>query len=265
MRKLQRADINLEQGVLQVRNKGAKNHYRVRTIPLDEEAMYAAERLLEIADEKGSRVPMHYIFPFRRGYLEYHPDRPMTEFGLWKRFDEVRKAANVPWLRIHDLRHSAITRMAEAGVPIAVIMSMAGHISQRMTQHYTAVSQSAKRTALQTTYGARGKVENSPPASVPIANPQALEASSVLAKTRRSTAVRGPNTMVMALSVPVGADIEVDGVFVGNTPSELAVDPGAHTFKITKKGFKPFERAISIAAGSRPTITAELEKAGISA
>ena len=54
----------------------------------------------------------------------------------------------MPWLRVHDLRHTAITRMAEAGVPIATIMSCAGHVSRKMTDHYTNVGEAAKRKAI---------------------------------------------------------------------------------------------------------------------
>jgi hypothetical protein len=35
--------------------------------------------------------------------------------------------------------------MAEGGVPIAVIMAKAGHISPKMTQHYTQISAQMQR------------------------------------------------------------------------------------------------------------------------
>src|SRR5581483_3002526 len=79
----------------------------------------------------------------------------MSNSGIRKPWNEVRKAADVPWLRIHDLRHTAITRMAEAGVPIPVILSMAGHISVRMQQHYTSVSEYAKRRAVEAAFDGR--------------------------------------------------------------------------------------------------------------
>jgi hypothetical protein len=179
----------------------------------------------------------------------------MTEFGLWKPFDEVRKAAGVPWLRIHDLRHTAITRLAEAGTPIAVIMSMAGHLSARMTAHYTSVSDSAKRLALGNAYS-----KHAQPQRVPMMP----KASRMQAEERRPDRHNSP-TMIMALSTPDGADVELDGVFVGNAPSELCVEPGPHAVRFSKRGFKPFERTISIAAGSKVTITAELEESHVSA
>jgi hypothetical protein len=76
----------------------------------------------------------------------------MSNSGIRKTWDAVRRAADVPWLRIHDLRHTAITRMAEANVPIPVILSMAGHVSTRMQQHYTAISTFAKRQAVEAAF-----------------------------------------------------------------------------------------------------------------
>jgi len=87
--------------------------------------------------------------PFRVARNAWDLDRAMSNSGIRKTREALRKAADLPWLRIHDLRHTAITRMAEAGVPIPVILSMAGHISTRMQQHYTAVSEPAKRCAVE--------------------------------------------------------------------------------------------------------------------
>jgi len=66
--------------------------------------------------------------------------------------------------------------------------------------------------------------------------------------------------VVMALiSTPSAAEIEVDGVFMGNTPSELSLEPGLRRIRVLKKGFLPYERTIQITAGSKPSIVAELE------
>ncbi len=59
-------------------------------------------------------------------------------------------------------------------------------------------------------------------------------------------------------STPSGADVELDGSFVGNTPSNLGVSPGDHTVSVKKSGFKPWERKIKIRSG-RVSIAAELE------
>ena len=64
---------------------------------------------------------------------------------------------------------------------------------------------------------------------------------------------------VSVASTPSGADIEVDGAYVGSTPSELSLEPGTRQIKISKSGYKPFERTVRIDPGSRPTVAAELE------
>jgi integrase len=158
MRGLQIADLNLYSGIMQVRRENAKNKYRIRTIPLYDDARWAAARLIERANSLGAVASHHYVMPFRISRIEWNPTRPMSNSGMRKPWDEIRRAAEVPWLRIHDLRHTAITRMAEAGVPSAVILSMAGHISQRMQQHYTAVSEQAKRVAVEAAFK-RGKYD----------------------------------------------------------------------------------------------------------
>lgn len=55
-----------------------------------------------------------------------------------------------------------------------------------------------------------------------------------------------------------GADIEVDGNFMGNTPSTLSLTPGQHTITVKKKGMRDWTRAMNV-AGSGVHLNAELE------
>jgi integrase len=57
-------------------------------------------------------------------------------------------AAPFHGLRFHDLRHQAITEMAEAGASDATLMAVAGHMSRRMLEHYSHVRMAAKRAGL---------------------------------------------------------------------------------------------------------------------
>jgi len=61
-------------------------------------------------------------------------------------------------------------------------------------------------------------------------------------------------------STPPGADIELDGAFAGNTPSEVGVAAGEHTVRVIKSGYKAWERKIRISTGA-VKLAAELEKA----
>jgi len=51
-------------------------------------------------------------------------------------------------LRFHDLRHHAITELAESQASDQTIMSIAGHVSAKMLAHYSHVRMDAKRKAL---------------------------------------------------------------------------------------------------------------------
>jgi len=62
-------------------------------------------------------------------------------------------------------------------------------------------------------------------------------------------------------SNPSGADIEIDGSFVGNTPSEVQVPEGEHLIAVKKAEFKNWEREMKITGGSSIHLSATLEKA----
>jgi hypothetical protein len=50
-------------------------------------------------------------------------------------------------------------------------------------------------------------------------------------------------------STPDGADIEIDGNFVGSTPSTVGVAAGPHQLSVKKAGFMPWERKITVSSG----------------
>lgn len=61
-------------------------------------------------------------------------------------------------------------------------------------------------------------------------------------------------------SIPGNADIELDGNFVGNTPSTIEVGLGDHVIRVKKSGYQTWERKLRTAGGSI-NLSAELEKA----
>lgn len=152
IRSLRFCDINAAAGCLTVPVEGAKNRYRHRTIRFGTpEAAYAVEWLLARANSLGAKEPQHYLFPRRNAPERWDATKPMTESGIKKAWEEVRAAAHLSWFRQYDCRHTAITRLAEAGTPIGVIMSLAGHISPLMTRHYTHISEQLQVQAMQRT------------------------------------------------------------------------------------------------------------------
>ena len=65
--------------------------------------------------------------------------------------------------------------------------------------------------------------------------------------------------LISVSSNPSGADIEVDGVFLGDTPAELPMAAGDRALKITKRGFTTFERKLHVIPGGKQSVSAELE------
>lgn len=51
-------------------------------------------------------------------------------------------------------------------------------------------------------------------------------------------------------STPPGADIEIDGAFVGNTPSTVNVAVGSHDIAVKKKGFAYWTKTLNVTGGS---------------
>lgn len=124
--------------------EGAKNEYRVRSIPLNKEAFEAVQELLRIGRERGAHLPDHYLIPKKiRGKGNPRFNRPeyfdpthcVTTFkSAWK---EMCAAAEITGFRMYDLRHHCLTRLAEK-VPEHVILKIAGHVSPAMLRRYYA-------------------------------------------------------------------------------------------------------------------------------
>src|SRR5258708_12754163 len=72
--------------------------------------------------------------------------KPMLKWDTaWR---ALRDAAGLQRLRFHDLRHTAITELAEMGVADHVLESITGHLSRRMLERYSHIRIDAKRQAL---------------------------------------------------------------------------------------------------------------------
>jgi PEGA domain len=83
-------------------------------------------------------------------------------------------------------------------------------------------------------------------------------ASSGQAISSSSQVSANANADLAVSSVPSGAEIDLDGAFVGSTPSNLGVSAGDHVITVVKKGYKSWERKIKVSSG-KIEIAAELE------
>ncbi len=61
------------------------------------------------------------------------------------------------------------------------------------------------------------------------------------------TAVAGAK--VQLTSTPSGADIEVDGAFMGTTPSTIALAPGDHAVILKRPGYQPWVKTLKVTGG----------------
>ncbi len=74
------------------------------------------------------------------------PSRPIKSWRTaWRR---ALKDAGMS-LRFHDLRHTCITKLAEGQASEQTLMSIAGHLSRKMLEHYSHIRMAAKRAALE--------------------------------------------------------------------------------------------------------------------
>lgn len=64
-----------------------------------------------------------------------------------------------------------------------------------------------------------------------------------------SAAVTTASALLDISSTPAGADIEVDGKFVGSTPSSVSLAPGDHDIVVKKAGFSAWQKKISVSSG----------------
>ena len=65
---------------------------------------------------------------------------------------------------------------------------------------------------------------------------------------------------VLVKSTPDGADITMDGKFVGSTPSTIRLSPGDHSLVLEKTGYKAWQRTITVSPGSAISIGPTLEQ-----
>ena len=138
----------------------SKTDAGVRMIPLNAESYEALWKLRRRAENFGSVEPSHFVFAALRPKFRFHGRNrldsikwefdPIRPVGGWRTaWRTLTKKAGLGGLRFHDLRHTAISALGEAGVPDRVIMDIAGHVSPRMLRRYSHIQLEAKRTAIQ--------------------------------------------------------------------------------------------------------------------
>ncbi len=130
---LRKEDVNLDIGFVQIPR--GKTLFARRTIPL-------TKRALAVFSRRATEAIAEWLFPSRND-----PHRPIG----WLRkahIETLRRAAINPPFRLYDLRHTALTRMAMAGVDLPTLRELAGHANIQMTMRYVHPTPEHKREAL---------------------------------------------------------------------------------------------------------------------
>lgn len=135
VRALKWTDIDTDQNRILVHanytlTHGYKNSTKTnkkRTVPLN-------ARCLEILD--GLPKTSEYIFPY---------DRYAFQSWFYDRMTEAHKAGLIGHrYRPYDLRHTAITRWIEAGIPVAQVALWAGNTAEMVWNHYCGVTEESE-------------------------------------------------------------------------------------------------------------------------
>jgi integrase len=166
-------DVDFLERTLTIRH--SKTAAGERVIPINADAMAAILELRERAKAFGGTEPLHYIFATCEGNKTPDPSKPMHSWrSAWRkltraiecpscgqpqnpgsecendrcRADISKVTSSTAGLRFHDLRHHAITELAESLASDQTIMSIAGHVPPRMLTHYSHVRLEHRRAAL---------------------------------------------------------------------------------------------------------------------
>lgn len=140
---VRRKDFDVNKRVVHIRT--SKNETSKRVIPLNDSAFEAVQRMVKRADTLGHTEPGHYLWCASQHH-KLDPTKPARKWDTaWR---ALRDAAGLPGLRFHDLRHTVVTRLLEAGEPDHVVESITGHLSRRMLEHYSHIRLKAKKAAL---------------------------------------------------------------------------------------------------------------------
>jgi integrase len=98
---------------------------RSRAVPLTEAA-------LRILDRMGTEGRYPFVFT--------NPETGERYTNIRHTWLRLRKAAGLPWLRLHDLRHTYASMLVNAGQSLYVVQQCLGHADGRVTQRYAHLS-----------------------------------------------------------------------------------------------------------------------------
>jgi integrase len=128
-----------------------------RVIPLNLEAFNV---LVEWRSHLDEPAPAHFLFPTERYGLEGDEGRrfgavavwkqnPEKPIGSWKIAWSACKAKAKVECRLHDLRHTFVSKLGEAKVADSTLTALSGWMSRKMLERYSHTRIEAKRSAVE--------------------------------------------------------------------------------------------------------------------
>ena len=119
-------DIDRKSRTWSVLATNSKSKQR-RSIPLNDAAM-------AVLDQLGSKGRSEWLFTSNRGDGN---ERMTTINKVWQ---EIRKDAGLPWLRLHDLRHNFASFLVNSGRTLYEVQQILGHSQSQVTERYAHLS-----------------------------------------------------------------------------------------------------------------------------
>lgn len=142
IRALQWKDVDFTAGVLDIRRSKTPAGWRAPT--MNTVCRETLSELFQKARSINAVEPEHYVFPWHGREQKIEPTRPITSWrSAWR---SILRTAGIQ-CRFHDLRHTAVTVMAEKGLPEQTIMAQVGHISPQMMKTYSHIRRLALNAA----------------------------------------------------------------------------------------------------------------------
>lgn len=91
-------------------------------------------RLIRLASE--SLAEIRKMLPRQSEYVFANPQTGQAFNDIRKCYDKIMKAAGIPNMRIHDLRHNFASMAVNKGLSLYVVQHLLGHASPQTTQRY---------------------------------------------------------------------------------------------------------------------------------
>ncbi len=91
-------------------------------------------RLIRLASE--SLAEIRKMLPRQSEYIFANPQTGQAFNDIRKCYDKIMKAAGIPNMRIHDLRHNFASMAVNKGLSLYVVQHLLGHASPQTTQRY---------------------------------------------------------------------------------------------------------------------------------